>query len=367
MRFAHSVPSSEHRVRFIQETDRVDTSCMRWIVLVPCLLWFPVDSIASSDGCALQSGVFHVAEETRLGSMGRGEEQFLHPLSLARPPRGEGLWVVDSGNDRIQRLDHRLHYVFDFGSFAIDPSGQFEQLGPTPESFGSFLPESEGLRLEEPRDIVETQNRELYIVDRLNGRIVHTDRDGRFISSFGVREGLRSPNGIATNSLGDILVADTENDRIVWFDRDGRLLRSLGSYGWGPQQFRFPEDVAVNGKDHLVVADTGNGRLQIFDHFGALKGINQGFVRPRGISFDEDSLLWVADPGLFTVRAIDNSGRVVFDLAEAIGRPVEGAVDVVRYGERLLICDVVENRIRIFRLVRAPSSSQINNSAPQDR
>ncbi|MBI4859206.1 MAG: NHL repeat-containing protein [Candidatus Riflebacteria bacterium] len=215
------------------------------------------------------------------GSLGRGEEQFTHPQSIAIGSGGK-LYVVDSGNDRVQVLSDRHTYLFEFGGFTFDTSGR--------------LPESESQRFDEPVDAVFSINRDLYVTDRNNNRVLRLDRDGRFLSSFGPSAGLRLPRGLAANSLGEVLVADTENDRILVFDRDGRQQKQIGTFGWGDRQLRNPFDVTVDQANNVWVADTLNNRVQGFDQFGRLIGIIAGgFEHPMAVRADRDGFGWVVD------------------------------------------------------------------------
>jgi hypothetical protein len=261
-----------------------------------------------------------------IGSMGRGEEQFTHPQALAVGTGGR-LYLVDSGNDRLQVLSDRGTYLYEFGGFALDPAGR--------------LSESESQRFDEPADVVQTVNRDLYVTDRNNHRVVRLDRDGRFLASFGADARLRLPRGIASNSIGEVLVADTENDRVLIFDRDGRLQRSLGTYGWGPRQFRAPFDVSVDSASNTIyVADTKNDRVQSFDQFGRLLWVFSGpFQYPLAVRADSQGLVWVVDGRTRQVLRFAPSGRLLDRLAPPV-YALESPFDVAETtGGRLLVVD----------------------------
>ena len=76
---------------------------------------------------------------------------------------------------------------------------------------------------------VSPDQKELYIVDRLNNRIQVTDLDGNFKRLFG-RAGttpghLNDPKQIAFDPEGNLWVADSDNNRLQVFSPDGKLLR----------------------------------------------------------------------------------------------------------------------------------------------
>ena len=246
---------------------------------------------------------------TTIGTLGRGEEQFTHPQSVAIGSE-DRLYVVDSGNDRIQVLSNRNTYLFEFGGFTLDPSGR--------------LSESDAQRFDEPADAVQSINRDIFVTDRNNNRIVKLDRDGRFLLSFGPESGLKLPRGIASNSLGEVLVADTDNDRVLVFDRSGRMMKQLGTFGWGQRQFRTPFDVSVDRENNVYVADTLNDRVQVFDQFGKLlRIISGGFKYPQAVRVDSDGFVWIVDGRQRQVLRYTPSGRQAcrlgspeYDLAE---------------------------------------------------
>lgn len=278
---------------------------------------------------------------TTIGCVGRGEEQFNRPTGIALGERGR-VWIADTGNGRLQLLNHRLRYLNEVGGFAVDPT--------------HFPSEVDGSRFDEPVDMVETIRKDLYVVDRNNNRIVQTDRDGRFCREFGRDDGLSRPAGIASNSVGDLLVADSDRDRVVVFDRAGRKLRELGSFGRGEKQMRFPSDVAVDARDQVYVADTGNGRVQIFDHFFVYRREIRGpLERPRGIHVDHRGLVWVAD-GAGTVHALSVDGRPILDIArECPGLGLGGPSDVRSLEDgRLLVVDPVSSRILVLLVEESP-------------
>jgi DNA-binding beta-propeller fold protein YncE len=141
---------------------------------------------------------------------------------------------------------------------------------------------------------------------------------------------LLGPRGVAIGPNGERVIADTGNHRIVVLDALGNYVRSFGSFcnvndsantpcadpdGDGPLatgdgQFYEPWGVAVDASGNIYVADTWNGRIQVFGPDGtflqrwgtfAVSGGEGGDANalfgPRGIAFDLDGNLVVADTG----------------------------------------------------------------------
>jgi DNA-binding beta-propeller fold protein YncE len=128
---------------------------------------------------------------------------FQEPWSVAVDKQGM-VYVADTWNHRIVKLDPQFHYVETWG-YPAKPSG--------PDSL---------LALYGPREIV-------------------------------------------FDAAGNLLVSDTGNERVLEFAPDGTPLGSFGSAGSGPGQFQEPVGIAVAPDGTIYVADTWNGRIQVFD------------------------------------------------------------------------------------------------------
>ena len=126
--------------------------------------------------------------------------EFDTPLGIALSP--EHVYVVDSGNDRIQVFDYDGSYVRQFGSADLDGPG---------DSSGEFL----------------------------------------------------HPRGIEVRA-DMVFVTDDEADKIVVFDLDGNHLYSFGSSGVGDGEFNTPTSITLE-RTNLFVADSLNYRIQVFD------------------------------------------------------------------------------------------------------
>lgn len=141
---------------------------------------------------------------------------------------------------------------------------------------------------------------------------------------------LLQPRAIAVGQDGARIIADSGNSRIVVLDAAGNFLRAFGSLctlsngeaggcvdpdGAGPLQlgdgqFWEPWGVAVDQDGNIYVADTWNGRIQVFDPDGRFlrkwgvfaaadptAGDPFAMFGPRGMAFDLDGNLLVADTG----------------------------------------------------------------------
>lgn len=124
------------------------------------------------------------------GETGSGEGHFHGPEGLCFGPRGE-LYVVDSGNHRVQKFDANGRFILEFGK-----RGAYEG------------------ELSKPTDVAIIGER-VYVTDTGNGRIAVFDDSGNFVSNISL-EDASSPRGIAVK--GDILMVSDEGSGLLLFD-----------------------------------------------------------------------------------------------------------------------------------------------------
>jgi len=149
------------------------------------------------------------------GSFGSGDGQFWAPQGIAVDGVGN-IYVVDTGNDRVQIFDSAGVFQSKFGSVCnmhytvdcVDPDGG----GPLELGDGQFS----------------------------------------------------NPHGVAVDSSGNVYVADYFNSRIQKFDSAGVFQSKFGSGGSNNGQFSGAEGIAVDNSGNIYVTDSGNNRIQIF-------------------------------------------------------------------------------------------------------
>ena len=160
------------------------------------------------------------------------------------------IWVTDGyGQSYVHRYDKSGSYV---GSI----NGQEGQAGPFTQPHGVWI----GQR---------RSQRELYIADRVNGRVQVYDLDGNFKRVFGSDIlNPKSPSGFT--ALGELLVVVEIRSRITLLDAEDGLLSYLGDNsdvneveGWPdvpaglihPGKFNSPHSVAADSHGNLYVAE----------------------------------------------------------------------------------------------------------------
>jgi len=182
------------------------------------------------------------------GTLGEGDGEFNQPVSVAIDDEGY-VYVTDFANNRIQKFDSNGNFVLKWGSLGTD-AGQFQ--GP----YGIAFENHEHF---DPKYV--------YVTDQGNHRVQLFTKSGEFVRAFGSygpgNGQLSSPSGITAQD-GRSYIADTGNSRYVLFDINGRFLGKGGSKGTGNGQLMKPVGIT---KDRLplFISDEEQHRISIFD------------------------------------------------------------------------------------------------------
>jgi DNA-binding beta-propeller fold protein YncE len=217
------------------------------------------------------------------------------------------VYVADTWNHRIQRLDGQGNTITAWGSF-----GEFRPDNGVPGESAFYGPR--GVALAPVTGAIPDQF--VYVTDTGNKRVQVFGPDGAFSFQWGgagVAEGnLEEPVGIAFGPEGDVYVADTWNRRIQVFDSQGIFLRQWHIRGWGTD---LPEEkpyLAVDDQGHIYVTDPGYYRVLVFDSqgehlacFGQYGSDNQSFSLPQGIAVAADGSIYVTDAHAHRVLIFD--------------------------------------------------------------
>jgi len=275
------------------------------------------------------------------GIFGTGEGQFQQPDDVAVDLAGN-VYVVDNGNDRIQKFTNTGTFLRMWGFGVDDGSNVFQictsscQAGISGSGDGQFAT---------PVGIAVDSADNVYVTDGGGGnqRIQKFDSNGNFLTKWGVSgtgEGqFTFPRKIAVDSDNNVYVADQNNHRIQKFTNTGTFLRmwgfgvdtgsavfqictsscQAGIFGPGDGQFEFPLSVEVDSAGNVYVGHgplqtTDTNRIQKFDSNGnfltkfGTKGSADGqFQGPRGLAVDSAGNVYVADRGNERIQKFDSS------------------------------------------------------------
>ena len=224
--------------------------------------------------------------QTKWGGPGTGDGEFDGPTDVAMYMEGvdpKFVYVVDSGNNRIQKFDGAGNFLAKWGTSGVG-DGEFDH----------------------PVSIAVDDEGYVYVTDYRNNRIQKFDSDGTFIlkwGSKGVSRGqFNGPYGVAFENDESynpkyLYVTDQGNHRVQIFTKAGELVRAFGSYGSGDGRLSSPSAIdAQDGRSYI--ADTGNSRYAVFNISGRFlgRGGNRELMKPVGVTID-GLPLYVSDEG----------------------------------------------------------------------
>jgi hypothetical protein len=153
--------------------------------------------------------------EGSYGSKGSGEGQFIDPTDVTfagvESQKTQAFYVVDSGNDRVQKFSESGLYTF---------GGEEKLTFKFDEAFGS-----------------------------------QGSQEGHFLA----------PTAIAIDpATGDLDITDTEDSIVEEFLPTGTYITSFGLPGFGNRDFEKPVGIAAAANGQLYIGDSGNSRITVW-------------------------------------------------------------------------------------------------------
>lgn len=264
-------------------------------------------------------------------------ERLKSPAGLAVDATGN-IYIVDSGNDRLIKLQANFNPIVETGGF-----GNQSDLFDRP----SFVTVDNDLNLW----VSDEGNRR---VSRFDGQLNYVDEIPFYDSDYPLKFGF--PSGIAVADYGEVWVADKDNNNIAVFDNQGNFERRVGDFGYSGGQLLNPEKIVLDDDHNFIVADGGNRRLVVYDGYGnfshEIKLENLQYPVSLAIS---DEGFWVLDGGAGTIILIDTAGKVLLECGPVLvgsKRSLREPTDIVLLSDdRLLISDSGNNRLLYCRII----------------
>jgi len=243
------------------------------------------------------------------------------------------LYVADSGNNRVRRIDSSGVITTVAGSGARGFSGDG----------GAALQ----ARLNAPVALALHPDGTIVIADMGNNRVRAVDAQGviRTLAGGGIGDGgnprhavLSLPYGVAVDAQGRLYIADTEHHRIrrVMLSEENPRIETIAGTGVSgfngddrpavEAHLNFPRGLAVDAEGNLYVADAFNHRVRKITPEGIIRTVagtgRAGFsgdgdlaVRaelrfPLAVAVDAEGRLYIADAGNNRVRRVDRDGVI---------------------------------------------------------
>jgi DNA-binding beta-propeller fold protein YncE len=180
------------------------------------------------------------------------ENEFASPKDMVIDQKSGFVYVTDTGNERVLKLDSNFSYILEWGS---DDSKASNEIG----------------EFNHPHGIDVDSNGYVYVNELENPRIQKFDANGTFIIQWGSEgkgPGEFTPllEHLEVDSKTDMLfmVDGALNPRVQAFDTEGNFTASIGTNGTGDGQFSKPEHVNIDSSGNVYVVDRGNERMQVF-------------------------------------------------------------------------------------------------------
>lgn len=186
-----------------------------------------------------------------IGSLGSGESKFQTPTDIVIDD-DNALYVVDSGNSRIQKFDNEGEFEKEFGSYGscrecfLAPS----RIAYDPTGFGY-----------------------LYVLDQTRrGFVLHQiDTSGRFLRTLDVFHQkefpISKPTRIYFDSDGFLYVVDQEKGSVYKFNTNGEFIQKIGDPSSTSREAALdtPQAIVQDSDKRLLIVDSKDNRIKIFD------------------------------------------------------------------------------------------------------
>jgi len=214
---------------------------------------------------------------TTWGSISNSDDgQFRFPSDIVTDVNNN-MYIVDSGNSRIQKFDESGNFLMKFGSYGNANNQFIKPYGIAIDSTGN-----------------------IFVSDSYTDSIKKFDNSGIFIKkigSYGTANGkFNQPLDIAIDTSDNLYVIDSLNSRIQKFDNNGIFITKWGTEGNSDGQFFNPSGIGINKDENVYVVDDYS--YQIFDRNGTfLRKVDWGFWSPYGgeIAIDLDNNIFITD------------------------------------------------------------------------
>jgi RHS repeat-associated protein len=252
---------------------------------------------------------------SQLGSEGTGNGQFEQPGGIAIDSSGN-LWVLDTGNDRVEEFNSKGEYQKQFG-FKGTGNGQFEK----------------------PSGLAIDSHGNIWVADSGNYRVQEFNSKGEYQQQFGFKgtgngQFAALPEGIAIDAHGNVWVSESGGkSRVEVFNEKGEYQKTVGSLGEEPGQFEDPEGIAIS-KSNVWIVNVEHAKVEEYNEKGeyvkqfGVEGVEHGGLgEPFGITVESKGNILVTEgeEGGDRVQAFNEKGEYIAEFGFEKG---EGELDL---------------------------------------
>ena len=199
-------------------------------------------------------------------------------------------------------------------------------------------------------DVAVAPTGEVVIVDGGNRKVIILDDQLKLLSVIGQGSRLDSPYGVAVID-NVIAVSNYGSDQVKKYSLQGKLLSVIGGRGNKNGQFIYPRGLTFNNNQLLYVVNGGNHRVEVFNKddtfafsFGS-RGNNPGqFQCPLRISIDPNNNVLVTDHNGNGILIFTHDGQFIHTINS--NRPY--AITISPTGYLITGHYVDDNKIRVW-------------------
>lgn len=252
---------------------------------------------------------------------------------------GDHVYIVDSGNHRVQVYDLDGDYQFKVGKQGIAKGAFRGPIGIDADSSGRF-----------------------YVADAGNNRVQVFDDSGKYLTSFDVvsKDKLVRPVDVCVSETDKLVyVTGNNNHKVMAFTIGGHLQRSWGGNGVEIGEFRYPATMSLLPDKRIGVVDVLNSRVQLFSPQGKTPievgawGVLPGLLfRPKGIAVDKQSHIYISDSYTGVVQVFNDVGKFIAVLGKngqpkIMRTPVGMTLDKQN---RLYVAEMLANKVSVWKI-----------------
>lgn len=299
-----------------------------------CLLFLWFSATAVSGLSQVKTSMDVIRYVTTWGEKGNGNLQFKDPEGISVNPAGF-LYISDSGNHRIQKIDSQGEWIAQIGGFGWG-NEQFDH----------------------PVSLSAENGLDVFVADYYNHRIERYDKDLHYLASFQSSEEwpeyLRFgfPKDIGISTQGELFCLDGENSRILKLDVLGNPQISFGDFNSEKGRLLNPSRLFVD-ENRIFVSDRERNCVVVFDWYGSfLFTIGKSILsNPSDISSLFSRFLIVTDPGQSAFFVFKKTGQLILKVTsnQAAGCSLLEPVDAACWKDRIYILDKKACAIHLFQ------------------
>lgn len=227
----------------------------------------------------------------KFGKEGTGQGQFKFPYGIAGDKDGN-IYVADLYNGKISIFTSKGKFIkyFQAANKADDFKGPGGLRIYDNKLYVTDIPKNKvsifdlsgkklldittatakGDTLNAPNAVTVDDDKNIYVSDTGNQRLVIYDKNGKFkriingsINGKGESKFV-NPRGIGIESNGTLLMVDNMTHFVYGFDKNGKQVFQFGGIGSDKGQFYLPNGLFVDDKGEVFITDTVNARVGLY-------------------------------------------------------------------------------------------------------